>query len=92
MPDRVDFLKADRHAGNGDACFNQRIDAIAKIFLLCAKDARILKVHSVIIDSGVEKSAGNQLKQTKYRQGNDDAGDDTYIFEHIMGPGKRQSC
>jgi hypothetical protein len=53
------ILKADRHTGNGDACFNKRIDAIAKIFLLCAKDARVLKVHSVIINSRVEKPAGN---------------------------------
>lgn len=80
------FQVADRHAGHGDACFHQRVHAVAQAFLLSVEHTGILEVMAIVTDGRVEQPSRDNLQQTEYGEGKDNTGNHVQIFQHSGRP------
>ena len=80
------FQVADRHAGDGDARFHQRVHAVAQAFLLGIEHAGVLEVMAIVTDGRVEQPSRDNLQQAEYGEGKDNTGNHVQIFQHSGRP------
>ena len=76
------FQVADRHAGDGNARFHQRVNAVAQALLLGIEHPGVLKVLPIVVNGRVEQPSRDNLQQTEYGEGKDNTGNHVQIFQH----------